>query len=354
MSNPLFSTYSQGEDRITSTILAVLGRISHDFVTRLFSSFFDEEIEMIRFDNQPSGKNSRPDARLHATFSYWIETKAEAGKVKAFQLEKHLDAMDDESNSYDEQRLLVLTPDAQKPGALERIQAKDQRKREGVSSEGETSRIAWANFSDFVDEIEKILDADIDLEQDEVAPTERERQLLRELVRFLYASDVVQTIADEVLVVAAGRAWGEYKQLDAYICQPERSFRPTERLAFYTNKAIKDRVPKIQERIENVRLDEEGIEEWKERNDVEDEGIAEGLDELVSKLREAKDDPGGPDQYGESHKVLFLSGPNGEDTKHLDQEVRHDRSSAFVQKQRYVDADWLLSSPETTERYLSS
>jgi hypothetical protein len=52
--------------------------------------------------------------------------------------------------------------------------------------------------------------------------------------------------------------------------------------------------------------------------------------------------------------VLFLAEPNGEDTKHLDQEVRHDRSSAFVQKQRYVDADWLLSSPETTERYLSS
>jgi len=350
MSNNLFSTYSQGENRITSTILAVLGRISHDFVTRLFSAFFDEEIQMIQFENQPAGKDSRPDARLHASFSYWIETKAEAGAVKVEQLKNHLKAL--ESDSYDEQRLLVLTPDAEKPEALEQVQSEDQEAREEASSEGETSRIAWANFSDFVKEIEEILDGDIDLEQDEIAPTERERQLLRELVRSLYASDVVQTTADEVLVVAAGRAWGEYKELDAYICQPERSFRPTERLAFYTNKAIKDRVPKILERVENVRLDEEGIEKWKEANDVDDaDEIAQKLDELVDMLRAAVED-GGPDQYGESHKVLFLSPPDHEDTKALDQKILHEGSSAFVQKQRYVDADWLLDpSTETTEQY---
>jgi hypothetical protein len=353
MSNLLFSTYNKGEDRITSTILAVLGRISHDFVTRLFSAFFDEEIQMIQFENQPAGKDSRPDARLHASFSYWIETKAEAGAVEVEQLKNHLKALDEESDSYDEQRLLVLTPDAEKPEALKQVQADDQKAREGASSEGETSRIAWANFSGFVEEIEEILDGDIDLEQDEIAPTERERQLLRELVRFLYASDVVQTTADEVLVVAAGRAWGEYKQLDAYICQPERSFQPTERLAFYTNKAIKDRVPKISGRVENVRLDEEGIQQWKQANDVDDgDEIADQLDELVEKLKEAKGEDGGPDQYGESHKVLFLSPSEDEDTEALNKEIVHQDSSAFVQKQRYVDADWLLDpSTETTEKY---
>jgi len=61
---------------------------------------------------------------------------------------------------------------------------------------------------------------------------------------------------------------------------------------------------------------------------------------------------GGPDQYGESHKVLFLSPPDDEDTEALDHEIIHQDSSAFVQKQRYVDADWLLDpSIETTEQY---
>lgn len=354
MSNLLFSTYSQGEDRITSTILAVLGRISHDFVTRIFSAFFEGEIEMIRFENQPSGKDSRPDARLHATFSYWIETKAKPGAVEASQIKSHLDALDAEDESYEEQRLLVLTPDAEEPEALKKVRDADRENREDVSSEGATSRIAWANFSDFVEEIEGILDGDIDLEQDETAPTERERQLLRELVRFLYASDVVQTTADEVLVVAAGRAWGEYKELDAYICQPERSFQPTERLAFYTNKTIKPAVPKILGRVENVRLDEDGIEQWKENNNLgDDEDLAEMLEELTEQLRESKDDKGGPDQYGESHKVLFLSSSDDDDTVHLDHAIEHTGSSAFVQKQRYVGTEALLDSETTSTDQLS-
>jgi len=214
--------------------------------------------------------------------------------------------------------------------------------------------IAWANFSDFVEQIEEILEGELDLQQDEVAPTERERQLLRELVRFLYASDVVRTTADEVLVVAAGRAWGEYKKLDAYICQPERSFQPTERLAFYTNKAIKNRVPKILGRIENVRLDEDGIDQWKEVNEVEDGAeIATKLDALVRKLKESKAEDTGPDQYGESHKVLFLSPPEDEDTEALDQEIVHEGSSAFVQKQRYVETETLLDSKTKSTDQLS-
>ncbi len=81
MSNPLFSTYSQGENRVgenrvTSSILAVFERLSFVLVEQILQALCQEpEFPLLSFLNQPAGKSSTPDGRIRASFAYWIETK---------------------------------------------------------------------------------------------------------------------------------------------------------------------------------------------------------------------------------------------------------------------------------------
>lgn len=58
---PLFSTYRQGENRVTSSILAVLERIDFGRVEELLAAASGESVlEMVRFVNQPRGLRSVP------------------------------------------------------------------------------------------------------------------------------------------------------------------------------------------------------------------------------------------------------------------------------------------------------
>jgi hypothetical protein len=61
---------------------------------------------------------------------------------------------------------------------------------------------------------------------------ERTRFLLAELVA-LYGTDGLLT-TDDTVVVAARRAWPDYQQFSAYVCQPNRTFRDgLTHLGFY-------------------------------------------------------------------------------------------------------------------------
>ena len=48
MSNPLFSTYSQGENRVTSSILAVLERLSFALVEQILQALCQELMDNFR------------------------------------------------------------------------------------------------------------------------------------------------------------------------------------------------------------------------------------------------------------------------------------------------------------------
>jgi hypothetical protein len=51
----------------------------------------------------------------------------------------------------------------------------------------------------------------------------------------------------DVDVVAARDAWPEYQQSRAYVCQPDRSFRPeATHLSFYSGRAIQPPLPAIE------------------------------------------------------------------------------------------------------------
>ncbi len=59
----------------------------------------------------------------------------------------------------------------------------------------------------------------------------------------------------DVVVVAASSAYGDYLRYSAYICQPGRSFREgTERMAFYADGSIKIEIPRILARRDNQPL----------------------------------------------------------------------------------------------------
>ena len=56
----------------------------------------------------------------------------------------------------------------------------------------------------------------------------------------------------DTVVVPAREAWEEYLAHGVYICQPNRTFRPIERIAFYESKSIKIDLPLVTGRIDNV------------------------------------------------------------------------------------------------------
>jgi hypothetical protein len=74
--NPLFSTYRQGENQVTSSMLAVFERIDLSLLETILAAAAGEaSLQMVSFTNQPPGRRSVPDARISARFAYWFEVK---------------------------------------------------------------------------------------------------------------------------------------------------------------------------------------------------------------------------------------------------------------------------------------
>ncbi len=335
MSNPLFSTYSQGEDRVTSSILAVFERISFSLVEHILQSLAQEpETSLLTFVNQPKGITSRPDGRIRGSFSYWIETKRVQNAVRKSQIAAHLQALDAETD-VERQRLLVLTPDAEEPAALAEI---------------DDERVAWASFDDLLQVIQAVLEPEGGwLISGQPVITEWERNLLYEMVRFLESEGLIGASAQQVVVVAARLALDEYFHHSAYICQPKRSFQPCDYIAFYAEGRISQYVPRILATVESIVLDEETIDA---RQDV-DEGLRTRLRELVRALREEDSF-----RVGEAQKVMFLSSHDAPSTLILPHDIVNDlasetgRTIAFTQGQRYVPLERLLAAPATTSALL--
>src|SRR5260370_3493832 len=94
MSNPLFSTYSQGENRVTSSILAVFERLSFVLVEQILQALCQEpEFPLLSFLNQPVGKSSTPAGRIRASFAYWIDTKFTPIEIHTDQILRHITAL---------------------------------------------------------------------------------------------------------------------------------------------------------------------------------------------------------------------------------------------------------------------
>jgi hypothetical protein len=292
--NPLFSTYRQGENRVTSSILAVFERIDLSLLeTVLAAASGESSLQTVTFTNQPPGSgHSVPDARISARFAYWFEVKTTRGAVNGQQLHEHLASVRDGG----EERLFVITPDAVQPPVITAL---------------DDARLAWFSFRSLHEAIDEAASDPAAL------ITEQARFLLRELQALLVEDGLVDN--DDVVVVAARFAYPEYRKHGVYICQPGRAFRGgLTHMAFYASAAIQPPVPRIQHREDHVMftLDEAAHR----KNGSETDRLIAAVIETA--LHE------GTRETGEQYQVFLLSGIQDPGTVSLAQPIKNDTLSA--------------------------
>jgi hypothetical protein len=149
--------------------------------------------------------------------------------------------------------------------------------------------------------------------------------------------------SDRIVVVAARFALDEYLKYSAYICQPNRTFQPCIRMAFYTKNKIDSRIPKILGQIEAISRDEIDL-----RTDLSEINRAR-LRTLLQKMEFPRSEDWGKRKF----KIVFLSPSDSPDTLVLPFDILNNltsgsgRGTAFTQAQRYVSLSRLEKRPKT-------
>ena len=150
---------------------------------------------------------------------------------------------------------------------------------------------------------------------------------------------------DRVVVVPARTALDEYLKYAAYICQPDRYFQPSIRMAFYTNNKIDRHIPKILGSIDAISTDE--IETRPHLTDNE----RAMLRTLFAKMDYARKEEWSRNKL----MIVFLTSSDSPDTLILPYDIENDQSSmnrqriAFTQNQRYVTLSSLKKARYTSE-----
>jgi hypothetical protein len=321
----LFSTYRQGENRVTSSMLAVFERIDPSVVERILASATGESsLSFITFTNQLVGKpGSVPDASISANFQYLFEVKTTRNAVNREQLRRHLQNFDLQSSR--DERLFVVTPDAEVPKPI---------------GELGDSRVMWLNFVSITQAIDDLLSDPLEL------ISEQTRFLLREM-QALFAQDGLLDSQEDVVIVAARIAYDEYRRHHAYFCQPRRSFRSgLSRIAFYTDGAVQPEVPRILARRDNIGLTAETASALRSSPDMQDRKFGALIEQVLKAESHRK---------GNIEQIFLLSSPEDPDTLMLANPISNTKTSAngrktaFTQGQRYTRSEVLKRNPPTTD-----
>ncbi len=328
--NPLFSTYRTGENRVTSSTMAVFERVDLELVRELLAeaSGAGSELMAVTFTNQVTGSDSVPDARISGRFTWWFETKTEAnayvreGHGRA-QLRAHAQRLDDPDAV-----LFVLTPDPVRPVWLDQLDGIDESVR---------PRVLWIGFRDLRDAVTRLISD----------PTrilgEQTRFLLAELIA-LYESDGLLSF-DDTVIVAARAAWPEYLQRGVYVCQPNRSFKSgLTHLGFYAEGAIQPLIAALHRHVVAVPFTPS---EAAERRAAADDDVADVIDVLLADGSRTED---------ELYDILLVSGPEAPETVRLDHAIANDtvaasgRPWAWTLGQRYTRLQALRSGARSTSQ----
>lgn len=320
--SPLFSTYRGGENRVTSSMIAVFQRLELSLLERLLGAVAQESaLQLVAFVNQPAGVGaSVPDARMSAQFDYWFETKTVPNALGQKQLSEHYKNL---TPGAKHERLFIVTPDPEKPAALDAL---------------DDERVIWFNFRTMSDAIDEILD------DTTTFVGEQTRFLLRELQQ-LFIEDGLLDVAD-VVVVAARFAWDEYKDHGVYICQPDRSFRPgLTHMGFYAHGAIQPLIAKIlDQRAQPFTFDDDAVQQLKAGDAIE-QRIASVIEVSLA---------GGARSSGQPYRVFVLSYPDDDDTVTLTAAITNTtkaasgRAFAWTMGQRYTRLSALTKPGITT------
>ena len=305
----IFSTYSTDENRVTSTIMAVIQALSLHRIERLLGALLDDSsFTLVNFKPQPSkGGAGVPDYEISCNCRILIETKIKPGSVNKDQLERHLKRFESVAQSEKKEYLLVLTPDKESP----------------IQNMKSEKNMRWASFSNLNLAIDEILN-----EKQEVV-SERESYLLRELQNMLVNENLLQP-SKNVVVVAARSAWPLYQKLSVYICQSGRSFAPVDYIAFYAEKEIKPIAAKIISIQDNIIFDRE-----REKDE---------LTNIINSILDL-----GYLEDGSVAKLFILTEQENNNTIKLPFGIKNDLPSAFTMGQRYAELDSLMKARNTSD-----
>lgn len=329
--SPLFSTYRTGENRVTSSMMAVFERLDLALVRDLLEAATGsgDELRAVTFQNQIVGDGSVPDACISGRFSWWFETKivrngyATEGHDRT-QVRRHASLLTGDPDG----RLFVLTPDPTQPPWFDTL--------DGVEGEAR-GRVIWLSFLDVTKAIRALLADPGRL------VGEQTRFLLTELTAFFDAEGLLTS--DDTVVVAARAAWQDYLTYSAYVCQPDRAFRPgLTHFGFYYKTAIQPVVPRILGHFPSVLFTRENADVLRTAGDGE-------VADLVVRLL---DDESRTE--GAAYGVFLLSSADSPETERLPQAILNDtktdsgRAWAWTLGQRYTSIERLKSGATVTSQ----
>ena len=345
----IFSTYSQNENRVTSTILAVLEELHQKLVALILQRLTeDDNLPFLKYTNQPHKKNSTsiPDGHIEGLFSYYIETKVKKDAYEKdhnqSQLKNHLEGYVEKMPEGVRSALIVITSDNSKPKFIKQYETKNL--------------CYWANFYKLIEIIDEILSNKEDILQ--YILTNRETYLLNELKNFISECPDLLPYDDytkRVIVIANKDFYYRlYKEVGCCIWQPRRFFQKSAYMAFYADNRIREIVPRILGYIDsmvdipNKRFDENEIVIFDEKIIKKDDFIKrlhKICDFLASDLQT---------RSFQNNKIILLSKENDDKTITLGNEVKNDltsssgRRTAFTMGQpRYVNLDTLKRARTT-------
>jgi hypothetical protein len=159
-------------------------------------------------------------------------------------------------------------------------------------------------------------------------------------------------VETDTVVVAANVAYPEYLKHHAYVCQPDRSFRPsTQRMAFYANEAIQREVPEILEVRDRVPFNRVEVDRLRAAGGETNNRLADLIAELVRTT---------PRSEGADFKVMLLSPMRDARTVQIPHKVVNSTvdykgtNMAFTQGQRYTSLELLEKGPRTTDELIST
>lgn len=330
--NPLFSTYSTGENRVTATIISVLERINIQIFNEIIRFIEGEStIELIKYTNQDVNNNSIPDARIMAKFDYLFETKIVPNSVDVEQINNHIQNMDEDFS-----KLFVLTPDENEPEQLKTTTNYD--------------KIKWFNYNHLLEALEGVIeDSDI--------ITYTEKYFLNELINFLYYENLIlEDVSNKALIVPAKDAWDEYLNYSAYFCQANRFFQRANYLGFYKDGQIKKKIPKILGYINSLDLQNEDIQNIDDKRIILTGVNGTNHDDFKRKLLGLKENNINQlERWAGFLKFVLLTDANHTSTITLENEIINDKKSstgkntAFVQKQTYISTEEINNVNYTSE-----
>lgn len=310
MDQSIFSTYSQGENRVTASIIQVLKNLPINVVEHFLIMLTNDNFkQFFSFKNQVKGIKSILDAEISADFKLLFETKRYPNSIKLEQLEDHLKFASKEKKTI----LVYITPDHSMPRELE------------------NKNVVWKSFHDLDGLISELL------AEPTLILSERDQFLLRNLQDFFSESELLPEV-DEIVVVAASKAWPEYQKYGLYICQAERHFRQVQLMGFYSEGKVQKSIAKIDKCIDNFKLSAESLKDDTNLNDklkiwLEDNPSAKNTQIQVFDLSEV-----------ESTDTISLNKPIVNDLKNA-----KGRGYAFTQGQRYVLLSQLQSANTTSD-----